>query len=335
MSVKVGIPRAMMFYRYYPLWNTFFQELGVEVIVSPPTSKRLVDRGVIHAPEDTCLPVKVAMGHVEWLRDKADFIFVPRLVHILPKYATCPKFLGLPDIMRADVADLPPVLDPTFDSRKESFVRTFMRLGKKFTRNSFKVRRAYKSATAEYNRFRELISGGMDVLEAMGLNRQREAQPSPNASILIGIVGRPYNLYDRYTNMDLFRKLENMGAQLVTPDMLPPSVIQEALTMLERPPYWELAREIVGSALHFLSGHAEGVIHLVSFECGPDSLIQSLIEFKNRNLCSIPYVPLVLDEHTGEAGLVTRLEAFVDMVVRKPDNMKRSLVAGDRVVDRF
>jgi predicted nucleotide-binding protein (sugar kinase/HSP70/actin superfamily) len=275
------------------------------------------------------------MGHVEWLRDKADFIFIPRLVHISPKYATCPKFLGLPDIMRADVAELPPVLDPTFDSKKESFARTFIRLGKRFTRSPFRVRRAYKSATAEYNRFRELISGGMDVLEVMGLEEPREAQPSPNASILIGIVGRPYNLYDRYTNMDLFRKLENMGAQLVTPDMLPPSVIQEALTMLERPPYWELAREIVGSALHFLSGHAEGVIHLVSFECGPDSLIQSLIEFKNRNLRSIPYVPLVLDEHTGEAGLVTRLEAFVDMVVRKPDNnMRRSLVAGDRLVDR-
>jgi predicted nucleotide-binding protein (sugar kinase/HSP70/actin superfamily) len=223
--------------------------------------------------------------------------------------------------MRADVADLPPVLDPTFDSRKESFARTFMRLGKRFARNSFRVRKAYKTATAEYNRFRELISGGMEALEAMGLEEPREAQPSPNAPILIGVVGRPYNLYERYTNMDLFRKLENMGAQLVTPDMLPQSVIQEALMMVERPPYWELAREIVGSALHFLSGHAEGVIHLVSFECGPDSLIQYLLEFENRNLRSIPYVPLVLDEHTGEAGLVTRLEAFVDMVVRKPDNV--------------
>ena len=60
MSVKIGIPRAMMFYRYYPLWSTFFRELGVEVVVSPSTSKRLVDRGVINAPEDTCLPVKVA-----------------------------------------------------------------------------------------------------------------------------------------------------------------------------------------------------------------------------------------------------------------------------------
>jgi predicted nucleotide-binding protein (sugar kinase/HSP70/actin superfamily) len=109
-----------------------------------------------------------------------------------------------------------------------------------------------------------------------------------------------------------------MGAQMVTPEMLSPSVIEEAVESLERPPYWELGREIVGSALHFLNGNADGVIHLVSFECGPDSLLQSLLEFENRDRCDIPYVPLVLDEHTGEAGLVTRLEAFIDMIVRKP-----------------
>ena len=342
MSIKVGIPRAMMFYRYYPLWSVFFHELGAEVIVSPSTSKRLVDRGIMHAPEDTCLPVKVAMGHVEWLRDRVDLIFIPRLVHISPKYATCPKFLGLPDMMRADVDDLPPILDPTFDARKESFARTFVKLGRNFTWNRFKIRKAYKKATAEYDRFRKLVSSGVGVLEAIGLvgdcsaldNRDQEVAPTeiaptkveqaaslfvkPDASILIGVVGHPYNLYDRYTNMDLFRKLENMGAQVITPEMLPPSVIEETLASLERPPYWELGREIVGSVLHFLNGNADGVIHLVSFECGPDSLLQSLLEFENRNRCGIPYVPLVLDEHTGEAGLVTRLEAFIDMIVRKP-----------------
>jgi predicted nucleotide-binding protein (sugar kinase/HSP70/actin superfamily) len=318
MPTRIGIPRAMMFYRYYPLWSTFLRELGVEVIISPPTSKRLLDRGIIHAPEDTCLPVKVAMGHVEWLRDKVDIIFIPRLVHMSPKYATCPKFLGLPDMMRADVDDLPPILDPTFDAKKESFARTFMKLGRNFTRNPFRIRKAYKRAIIEYDRFRKLVSNGVGVLEAMGLDERREAESPADASILIGVVGHPYNLYDRYTNLDLFRKLANMGARVVTPEMLPPSVVEEALASLERPPYWELAREIVGSALHFLNGHADGVIHLVSFECGPDSLLQYLLEFENRHRLGIPYVPLVMDEHTGEAGVVTRLEAFIDMIVRKP-----------------
>jgi predicted nucleotide-binding protein (sugar kinase/HSP70/actin superfamily) len=118
--------------------------------------------------------------------------------------------------------------------------------------------------------------------------------------------------------MDMFRKLSDMGARVMTPEMLSPSVIEENLASLERPPYWELAREIAGSALHFLNGHADGVIHLVSFECGPDSLLQSLLEFENRQRQDIPYVPLILDEHTGEAGLVTRLEAFIDMIVRRP-----------------
>jgi len=326
MAVRIGIPRAMMFYRYYPLWSTFFHELGVEVVVSPPTSKRLLDRGIIHAPEDTCLPVKVAMGHVEWLRDKVDFIFIPRFVHISPKYATCPKFLGLPDMVRADVDGLPPILDPTFDARKESFSKTFVKLGRTLTWNSFKIRKAYKSAIIEYDRFCKLVGSGVGVLEAMGLDEQQESQTAADASILIGVVGHPYNLYDRYTNMDLFRKLANMSARVMTSEMLPSSVVEEALASLERPPYWELGREIVGSALHFLNGHADGVIHLVSFECGPASLLQSLIEFENRHRYGIPYVPLMLDEHTGEAGVITRLEAFIDMIVRKPASfLKKSL----------
>jgi len=329
MSVTIGIPRAMMFYRYYPLWRAFFRELGVEVVVSPPTSRRMVERGIMLAPEDTCLPVKVAMGHVEWLRDKVDMIFIPRLVRLSPKYATCPKFLGLPDMMRADVENLPPILDPIFDARKESFSRTFTRLGKTFVRNPLRVRKAYRAAVMEYDRFRRLIDSGVGVLEAFAeldghaeskipvAQKNRPLENGNSEDILIGVVGHPYNLYDPHTNMNLFHKLANMGARVMTPEMLPRSVMNESLSSLERPPYWELGREIVGSALYFLNGHADGVIHLVSFECGPDSLLQSILEFENRNRHGIPYVPLVLDEHTGEAGVITRLEAFIDMIARK------------------
>jgi predicted nucleotide-binding protein (sugar kinase/HSP70/actin superfamily) len=325
--MKIGIPRAMMFYRYYPLWSTFLHELRIEVIISPPTSKKLVDRGIIHAPEDTCLPVKVAMGHAEWFKDKVDFVFIPRLVHISPRYATCPKFLGLPDIIRADVHDLPPVLDPTFDAKKESFRRTFMKLGLHFTKNPLRIRKAYKLALAKQKRFQEAIGKGMDISHAMGFEENKELKNYVEPSMTIGVVGHPYNLYDRYINVNLFRKLEAMGARVITPEMLPRSAIEKALNTLDRPPYWELEREIVGAALYFLNGNADGVIHIISFECGPDSLLQAVLEFENQNLCGIPYVPLVLDEHTGEAGLVTRLEAFIDMIVRKALKSEHSLIS--------
>jgi len=325
-----------MFYRYYPLWNTFFHELGAEVVLSPRTSKQLVERGIMHAPEDTCLPVKVAMGHVDWLKDKVDFIFIPRLVRLSKKYATCPKFLGLPDMMRADVDGLPPILDPIFDVRKHSFAETFTSLGRNFTGNPFKIRKAYRQATMEQEKFRELVSNGVEVLEAMGIENRTKTTPTnvwaihelphPTDRILIGVIGHPYNLYDRYINMDMFSKLANRGAQVMAPEMLLRDVIENNLAQLERPPYWELGREIVGSALYFLNGNADGVIHLVSFECGPDSLLQSLLEFENRDRCGVPYVPLVLDEHTGEAGIVTRLEAFIDMIARKPRSVVNKTV---------
>ena len=324
--MKIGIPRAMMFYRYYPLWNTFFSELGNEVVVSPPTSKRLVERGVIYAPEDTCLPVKAYMGHVEWLKDKVDAIFVPRLVRLSSRYATCPKFLGLPDLVRADISGLPPILDTTFNARKESFARTFLRLGKELGGKRRRVRNAYKSAVAEYERFRAEMKRGTPILKAMGLEDSKEPGPGDDASILIGVVGHPYNLYDTHINVDLFRKLRGMDVRVVTPEMLESSEIEAQLEGLDGAPYWELGREIVGAAIHFLNGNADGVIHLVSFECGPDSLLQSLIEFENQNRQGIPYVPLLLDEHSGEAGLVTRLEAFIDMIVRRPKHRQQTAI---------
>src|SRR5690554_4014161 len=98
---KIGIPRALMFHYYYPAWENFFQELGMEVILSPETNKKILDDGVKRAVDDLCLPFKVYYGHVLQLIDKVDYIFVPRLISLGDKNAVCPKFMGLPDMIRA------------------------------------------------------------------------------------------------------------------------------------------------------------------------------------------------------------------------------------------
>lgn len=62
--IKVGIPRALLYYQYYPMWKTFFEELGAEVVVSPPTTQIMLSAGSARLVADTCLPVKVFCGHV-------------------------------------------------------------------------------------------------------------------------------------------------------------------------------------------------------------------------------------------------------------------------------
>ena len=88
---RVGIPRGLLFYRYFPLWKTFFEALDVEVIVSPPTTEATVRQGSKLLPGDLCLPVKIYFGHAESLKKEVDFLFVPRYISIESDSYMCPS----------------------------------------------------------------------------------------------------------------------------------------------------------------------------------------------------------------------------------------------------
>jgi len=111
----VGIPRALLYYQYYPMWKTFFDRLGVEVVVSPPTTRTTLMKGTARVVADTCLPAKVFIGHTLSLVDKCDYIFIPVIRSLKRKTYNCAKFLGLPDMTRAVVPEAPPILEIEID----------------------------------------------------------------------------------------------------------------------------------------------------------------------------------------------------------------------------
>ena len=102
-KVKVGIPRALHFYRYFPFWKKLLEELGAEIILSTPTSKKIVEEGVQMGFGELCIPTKIYYGHVLHLIENhpdLDFIFVPRYVAEDKDAFFCPKFLSLPDVIK-------------------------------------------------------------------------------------------------------------------------------------------------------------------------------------------------------------------------------------------
>jgi predicted nucleotide-binding protein (sugar kinase/HSP70/actin superfamily) len=106
-----------LYYRYFPMWRAFFSALGVECVLSAPTTKATVRRGTELGENELCLPVKIFFGHVAELDGKVDYIFIPRVVSVEKRELTCPKFLGLPDMTRA-LGVSTPVLAPTVDMRR-------------------------------------------------------------------------------------------------------------------------------------------------------------------------------------------------------------------------
>lgn len=321
MSVKVGIPRALLYYNYIPMWKAFFENLGVEVVVSSKTTKKILDNGVKEAVDEVCLPVKVFYGHVIDLCGKVDYIFVPRLVSVEKKSFICPKFLGLPDMVRHNIKDLPKMIDVTINLSKKptNLYKAVFEVGRKFTGNPTKIWSAYKKSVEQLQKFTRLLERGYLPEEAMmeiqrGLVAQNYPVPK-QGDITIAIIGHGYNIYDNYISMNLIKKLRNQGVKVVTADNVPLNETEEKAGLLPKRLFWTMGRKMVGAAFHFMQREdIDGIIHVAAFGCGPDSFTGELIERKIKRNRAKPFLNLTIDEHTGEAGIITRLEAFVDMI---------------------
>lgn len=325
---RVGIPKGLFYYYYYPLWKTFFSDLGTEVVTSSNTNRLTVDRGIDAAVDETCFPVKVYLGHVrELAAQKLDYIFIPRLVSVESKSYICPKFMGIPDMVRAAIPELPPMLDTIIDlSKTDKFLKKdIIGLGRLFNARDREIRQAYHHGCQELKFCRALAGQGCTMAEAIKIWEGEELDFSPATDLKIGVLGHGYSLYDETISMNIIKRLRNMGCQVLLPEALEPlSVENEAATMPKRV-FWTLGRKMIGSALHMLKrADVDGIIYVACFGCGPDSMIGEIIERKMKNKA---FMLITIDEHTGENGLVTRLEAFCDMLRRRVSAGENNLPA--------
>lgn len=298
--MKVGIPKGLMYYDYNIIYEEFFKELGVEVVLSEKTNKNILNYGVKAAVDEACLPVKIFHGHVETLKDKVDYIFIPKITSVCKKEYNCPKILGIPDMIKHSVDDLPKIIDTEIDmsSSNKNIIKSVIEIGSYFTDNKFKIIKAYYKALKEYNFDNKLM--------------QRKQELTENLNIMV--VGHSYNIYDEYISMGTIDKLKEQGINVLTPEMVDIRKVKYYAAQIPKRIFWTYGKIIIGStfsAMH--EGKIDGIIYISSFGCGLDSVLEDLIRRKAREL-KVPHTLLTVDEHSGEAGVNTRIEAFIDMI---------------------
>jgi len=298
--MKVGIPKGLLYYKYHPFIITFFSELGAEVITSEETNKSILDLGVKHCVDEACLPVKIFHGHAASLKDKCDLILIPRIMQLRKNEFICPKFCGLPEMVLNSIEDMPAAItEPIYATSKKDLYRWAQSAGRKITSNSFKIKQAYKKA---YDN---------QMIHTTGVK-------DDSNDIKIALVGHPYNIYDSFINMELISKLSELGVSVETMEFTHDFLINLEVNNLYKRPFWTFARENYGFSINAVKEkRIDGIIYVSSFNCGTDSIIIELIKDK---IGSFPFLTLKLDEHTGEAGIYTRLEAFTDMLERSMKN---------------
>ena len=104
---RIGMPRALLHYRYGTLWTTFFEALGCDVVLSAPTDRSTVARGDALSNDECCLASKIYLGHVASLVDSGacDAVFVPSIANVGRRRGFCTKFQALPDLVANTFAD--------------------------------------------------------------------------------------------------------------------------------------------------------------------------------------------------------------------------------------
>jgi len=302
--MTIGIPRALIYFKKPSFWESFFKNLGFKILLSPFTNKEIVQMGVKISDPETCFSNKVFWGHLLWLNEKCDYIFVPRLKTNEQKLEYCPKFFALPDLAKILVETS--ILTETFNEKKERFETTLLKLGRKLKKNKKEIKEAAKIAFLEEKKLKEKEKE----------NFFKKINPSDGGQKLkIVLVSHPYNLYDDYVNLRIKDKLEKLVAEPILIDEVPIAEIRNSkfeTRNVKWPKFhWEFGQEIMEKIQAILNYDVTGAIEISSFGCGCDAVLKEFVEreFKNRK---IPFLYLMIDEHTGEAGIQTRLEAFID-----------------------
>ncbi|MPM15153.1 hypothetical protein SDC9_61519 [bioreactor metagenome] len=299
----VGLPSSLMFYEHGGLWEDFFTALGCRVISSGPTTREILDLGVSLCSNEACLPVKVFTGHAAKLAKETDFLFIPRYASMEKHEMTCPKFCGLPDMVRLSLQTEVKLLEITVD------------YGKSPQKTDESLRAVSRQLGIDEQTVREAFSRtvrgrlGADTgagLIAPGIENRRS----------VAVLGHPYMIYDELMSMGLIAKLTRNRYQVLTPDSLTRAERREHENLFRGRNFYEVGSDILGSAFAFLElPQVEGLVYLSPFACGIDSLVTEFIERRmQREKRHIPFLKVTIDEHTGEAGFDTRLEAFLDML---------------------
>ena len=302
-NFTVGIPRAFSVHTLYPLYSWFFHELGIKTILSTEVAKE----GVARTEAQYCFPAEIAHGAVQDCLDKnADYVLVPHFKD-MPSYEEdvhanfCPITQALPYYMKKAFPDvdekrwLPVVVSFKFGEEKafEHFRDMTKLLGIDETETRAAFEKAWEKQTSYF-----------DASRKMGLQALEEARKADRP--VICVLGRPYNAFTPEANMGIPRKFTTRGYSIVPFDILPFHDEEIFPNM-----YWYYGQQDVKSTSFLKNEDNIYLAYVTNFSCAPDSFILHYIKWL---MGQKPFLVLELDSHSADAGVDTRVEAFLDII---------------------
>lgn len=291
--MKIGIPRAMYYY-IEPKWLDFFNYLNVPIIISKKTNNEIIRNGINIANDELCLSMKIFMGHVNSLKGKCDYLFLPRIDNYGLYEQMCPNYSGLYEIVKNQFEF--DILDCNIDYKnKKDEYKAFLEIGKKLNFNYKIIKKAYKYSTIINNK-------RIKKNHIISYNKLKSDRPK------ILVVSHPYNVFDEYIGKPIIDYLDK-ECEVIISSNFDNRITNKLSDEICEDLYFKCSRDNVGS-ISLCLPYIDGILFITTFPCGLDSLVNEIIMRRIKK----PYLNLVIDELNDNTGFETRLESFVDII---------------------
>jgi len=307
--IRVGIPRNLSFFDFFPFWKGFLDALGCDIVLSAPTNPETVRSTQERAVAESCFPVKLAFGHLaELVARDVDVVLLPAILtredaaEGQPHNYYCPLVPAAPHMLVANLSrerGTPRLVTQALHLANPRAARTELRALARQVAGA-PANAADDAAAAGWSALRtfsdSLVARGRDVIDGIGAGAPA-----------VVVVGRPYTCNDPGANLDLPYKLRRLGVLPVPMDFLALDDVRVPAPHDDM--YWRSGQDILRAAAIVRDDPRLQAVYLTNFNCGPDAF---LISFFRRTLGSKPFLELEVDDHTADAGMITRCEAFFD-----------------------
>lgn len=293
----IGIPRGLLYYRYETLWKEFFNNLNIKYIISDNSNFKILGDGKNKCIDEACLSLKLFIGHVLSLKDKCDYVFIPRIYSLEKTEQVCTNFNCLYDLVHNLFPDLK-IINYNIDI-KHGYTqkKAFLSLGKQLGINKKETLKAYKIAKEK-----------QDISQSYVETYQERKLSSNKRKILL--LGHPYNLNDNLIGKTVSSYLSKNNIEIIYSYELPKKYINEYYRKISPKVHWTMNKELLAAFMYY-KDKVDGVIVITAFPCGPDSLTNEMI-LRKKGKSKV--LLLTFEELSSDVAIITRLESFIDMI---------------------
>ena len=309
---KIGIPRVLNMYENYPLWHTFFTELGFEVVVSDHSNRGLYELGIESMPsESVCYPAKLVHGHIiNLIKKGVKTIFYPCIMYEQREFTNqdntynCPIVQSYSEAIKLNVEDLEKekikYLNPFLPMNEKALLKRFLEL-KEFKEYSFtkkELQNAIKKAFNEQDRFKKDVQNkGEEFLKYIKDHNLKA----------ICLAGRPYHL-DKEVNHGIDTMINSLGLAILTEDSICHlSKLKSNLRVVNQ---WTYHSRVYHAA--DVVSHLDNVelVNLNSFGCGLDAIVTDQTEEILRSNNKL-YTTIKIDEINNLGAAKIRIRSLI------------------------